>query len=77
MEREKADLARVKAVSAKKIADAKTAAYEAPKSREDHPCDTAYSLERKAAADINLGRMQITCDTAVSGLHYAEICDNA
>lgn len=48
---------------------------EARQEKEDHPCQTADSLERKAADQINAESYQETYDTVVSGIHYNDECD--
>ena len=45
----------------------------AEQNKNDHPCDTAVTYEKEAAANNGY---QSTYDLSVSGLHYAELCDD-
>ena len=45
----------------------------AEQNKNDHPCDTALTYEKEAA--VNNG-YQSMYDLSVSGLHYAELCDD-
>lgn len=65
-----------KRAAAKQVADAAEHARETRQNAIDHACETANNLERKAADYANADSMQATYDTAVSGLHFTELCDN-
>jgi hypothetical protein len=69
--------ARAKAREAARIAEVAAHERAARENRENHPCETANSLEVEAARYVNAGRMRATYDAAVSGLHYAERCDDS
>jgi Tfp pilus assembly protein PilV len=68
---------RAKQREAARIAMIASHERQARENREKHPCQTADSLEREAAADINSGRMQATYDTVIAALHYNDLCDDA
>ena len=50
---------------------------QARQNRESHPCDTADSLESETVSALNAGSKQRAYDSAVSGLHYNELCDDS
>jgi hypothetical protein len=70
------EAARAKQREANRVAAVAAQEQQARQNREDHPCDTADTLERESAADINAGRMQATYDAAISGIHYNDLCDD-
>jgi hypothetical protein len=61
---------------ADRIAAVEEPARQARQNRETHPCETASDIERQTADLTNGSDYQAIYDSAVSGLHYTDLCDN-